>query len=34
VLHEIAAHKAISVGFKEVTVLAPDRLEEIANAAA
>jgi len=34
VLHEIAAQQAISVGFKEVTVLAPDRLEEIANAAA
>jgi len=31
VLHEIAAHEAISVGFRQVTVLAADRLEEIAN---
>lgn len=33
VLHEIAAHKAISVGFRQVTVLAADCLEEIANSA-
>jgi CRP-like cAMP-binding protein len=34
VLHEIAADKAIALGFRQVTVLAADRLEQIANSAA
>ena len=34
VLHEIAADKAISLGFRQVTVLAADRLKQIANSAA
>ena len=33
-LHEIAADKTISLGFRQVTVLAADRLKQIANSAA
>jgi CRP-like cAMP-binding protein len=34
VLHEIAADQVISLGFRQVTVLAADRLKQIASSAA
>jgi hypothetical protein len=33
VMHELVTAGAVALGFRRVTVVAPDRLEQIANAA-